>query len=178
MKLISAATIATTIFLLQDAVKLASALDMRFYFALNCSGGWIQCGNLAPGFCCYSDTVPAAALRLTSVSGVADFSGWGSQTCSGPLAVSASSTGCKPATFAFYSGNYRSSLGLRAEPTTKTRIASRAPADCVQPDSFGFVDENGEEHITKITGGNRKAVYAALAKSDVATLKVEAAAVA
>ncbi|KAJ2930120.1 hypothetical protein H1R20_g6986, partial [Candolleomyces eurysporus] len=176
MKLISAATIATTVVLFQNAVELVSALDMRFYTALNCAGGWLQCGNLPAGVCCYSPTVPAAAMMLTSVSGVLDFSGWGSQTCSGPLALRSSTTGCKPAAFAFYSGNYRTNL-VTAQPTS-TRLVTRAPADCIEPDSFGFVDENGKEHITKISEGNRRAIYSALGKGDVATLKVEAAAVA
>jgi hypothetical protein len=75
-----------------------------------------------------------------------------------------------------YSGSYRSS-SVTAQPTS-TRIVARAPGDCIEPDSFGFVDENGKEHVSKISEGNRKAVYAALGKGDVATLKVEAAAAA
>ncbi|RXW14696.1 hypothetical protein EST38_g11156 [Candolleomyces aberdarensis] len=168
MKLLSAVTIAATVVLLQNALSLVSALDMRFYTATNCAGGWLQCGNLPAGLCCYSPTVPAAALRLTSVAGIVDFSGWASQTCSGSLAVRASTTGCKPAAFAF-----------TGHPTpASTCIVSRAPADCVEPDSFGFVDENCKEHIAKISEGNRKAVYGALGTGDVATLKVETAAVA
>ena len=77
---------------------------------------------------------------------------------------------------AVYSGSYRSNL-ITAQPTS-TRLVTRAPADCVEPDSFGFVDESGKEHIAKISEGSRKAVYAALGKGDVARLKVEAASVA
>ena len=58
---------------------------------------------------------------------------------------------------------------------TSTHV-TRAPADCVEPDSFGFVDENGKEHVSKISEGNRRVVYAALGKGDIVTLKVEAAA--
>ncbi|KAJ2914109.1 hypothetical protein MD484_g6309, partial [Candolleomyces efflorescens] len=148
MKLISATTIATTVVLLQNTIGLVAAIDLRFYPAPNCSG---------------------AALMLTSVSGVSSFTGWGSQTCSGPVALTASSTGCKPAAFAAYSGRYRSNLST-AQPTS-SRIVARAPADCIEPDSFGFVDENGKEHLSKISAGNRRAVYAALGKGDVATLK-------
>ena len=72
-----------------------------------------------------------------------------------------------------YSGRYRSSLST-AQPTS-SRIVARAPADCIEPDSFGFIDENGKEHVSKISAGNRRAIYAALGKGDVATLKVEAA---
>jgi hypothetical protein len=71
MKFISAITIATTVVLLENTVGLVAALDMRFYSALNCAGSWLQCGNLPAGVCCYSPTVPGAALMLTSVSGVA-----------------------------------------------------------------------------------------------------------
>ncbi|RXW15437.1 hypothetical protein EST38_g10410, partial [Candolleomyces aberdarensis] len=56
--------------------------------------------------------------------------------------------------------------------------ASSSTEDCVEPDSFGFVDETGKEHVAKITEANKKAIYGAVAKGDVAALKTEAAATA
>ena len=46
---------------------------------------------------------------------------------------------------AVYSGNYRWSLSTAT--TTTTRVATRASADCVEPDSFGFTDDDGKEHL-------------------------------
>ena len=68
-----------------------------------------------------------------------------------------------------FSGNWRSNSRIAS-------AASDATTDCVDPDSFGFVDETGKEHIGKITAGNKKAVDAALEKGDIAALKAEAAA--
>ena len=72
-----------------------------------------------------------------------------------------------------YSGNYCWSLSTAT--ITITRVATRAPSNCIEPDSFGFTDENGKEHIAKIPEGQRKAIYSALGNGDVAALKVEAA---
>ncbi|KAJ2921611.1 hypothetical protein H1R20_g15483, partial [Candolleomyces eurysporus] len=152
MKFISTVTVATTAVLLQTA-GLVSALDMRFWPVPNCSGGFLQCGNLPAGVCCFLSTNPAASLRVTDVSNVADFSAWGTQNCQAPLAARSSSAACVNANFA--SG----------------RVSE-------VPDSFGFVDETGKEHVAKITEANKKAVYGALEKGDVTALKTEAGAAA
>ena len=47
--------------------------------------------------------------------------------------------------------------------------------DCIKPDSFGYVDETGKEHIAKITAANKEAVYSALEKGDTAALRTVAA---
>ncbi|RXW16375.1 hypothetical protein EST38_g9474 [Candolleomyces aberdarensis] len=133
MKFISAVTLATPVVLLQNA-GLVSALDVRLWPTPNCSGGFLQCGNL-----------PA------HVADVADFSVWRTQTCQPPLAFSGNSAECVPINFA---------------------------QGCVEPDSFGFVDEAGKQHIAKITEVNKKAIYEALEKGDVAALSTEAAAAA
>ncbi|KAJ2933305.1 hypothetical protein H1R20_g3791, partial [Candolleomyces eurysporus] len=169
MKFISAVTMATTAVLLQS-VALVSALDMRFWPTPNCSGGFLQCGNLPAGVCCFSSSSPAASIQLTSTAGVADFSGWGGQNCQPPLSVRSSSSGCVPGSFAMLSGNWRSSSRIAA-------AASESSAtDCVEPDSFGFVDETGKEQVAKITEANKEAVYGALKKGDVAALRTQAAA--
>ncbi|RXW14694.1 hypothetical protein EST38_g11155 [Candolleomyces aberdarensis] len=170
MKFISAVTVATTAVLLQN-VGLVSALDMRFWPTPNCSGGFLQCGNLPAGVCCFSASSPAASIRLTSTAGVADFSGWGGQNCQPPLALRSSSSGCVAGSFAMLSGNWRSSSRIAG-------AASSSTEDCVEPDSFGFVDETGKEHVAKITEANKKAIYGAVAKGDVAALKTEVAATA
>ncbi|KAJ2933858.1 hypothetical protein H1R20_g3232, partial [Candolleomyces eurysporus] len=171
MKFISAVTVATTAVLLQTA-GLVSALDMRFWPVPNCSGGFLQCGNLPAGVCCFLSTNPAASLRVTDVSNVADFSAWGTQNCQAPLAARSSSAACVNANFAFFSGNWRSRSRIGSA------VESSSTEDCVEPDSFGFVDETGKEHVAKITEANKKAVYGALEKGDVSALKTQAGAAA
>ncbi|RXW15436.1 hypothetical protein EST38_g10411 [Candolleomyces aberdarensis] len=165
MKLFSAATVSTAL------VGLASALDLRLYTAINCdaSFGWRQCGNLPAGVCCSAPDVPAAAMSLSSLAGVADFSGWGNQGCQAPLALRSSSGGCVSGGFAFFSGNWRSNSRIAS-------AASDATTDCVDPDTFGFVDESGKEHTGKITAANKGAIDAAFKKGDIAALKTVAAA--
>ncbi|RXW12734.1 hypothetical protein EST38_g13122, partial [Candolleomyces aberdarensis] len=65
---------------------------------------------------------------------------------------------------------------------SSSRIAAAASesssTDCVEPDSFGYVDETGKAHVAKITEANKEAIYGALEKGDVAALRTEAAAAA
>jgi hypothetical protein len=68
-----------------------------------------------------------------------------------------------------FSGNWRSNSRIAS-------LATTSDEDCVEPDTFGFVDESGKEHTGKITAANKGAVEAALKKGDVAALKTEAAA--
>ncbi|KAJ2914111.1 hypothetical protein MD484_g6307, partial [Candolleomyces efflorescens] len=165
MKFFSAVAL-TTVF-----AGLVSAVDLRLYTAINCdsSFGWRQCGNLPAGRCCSAPDVPAAAMRLSTTSGVADFSGWGNQGCAAPLALRSSSSGCVSGAFAFFSGNWRSSSRIAS-------LATTSADDCVDPDTFGFTDEDGKEHTGKITAANKGAVDAALKQGNVAALKSVAAA--
>ena len=66
------------------------------------------------------------------------------------------------------SGNWRSSSRIAAA------ASESSSTDCVEPDSFGFVDEAGKEHVAKITEANKEAVYGALKKGDVAALRAAA----
>ncbi|RXW13746.1 hypothetical protein EST38_g12108, partial [Candolleomyces aberdarensis] len=70
------------------------------------------------------------------------------------------------------SGNWRSSSRIAAA------ASESSSTDCVEPDSFGYVDETGKAHVAKITEANKKAIYGALEKGDVAALRTEAAAAA
>ncbi|RXW12038.1 hypothetical protein EST38_g13817 [Candolleomyces aberdarensis] len=171
MKFISAVTVATTVALLQTA-GLVSALDMRFWSSKNCSGGFLQCGNLPAGVCCSLSTNPAGSLRVSDVSNVADFSAWGTRNCQAPLAARSSLAACIPGNFAFFSGNWRSRSRIGGA------VEQSSTEDCVESDSFGFVDETGKEHIAKITEANKKAIYGALEMGDVAALETEAGAAA
>ena len=71
-------------------------------------------------------------------------------------------------TLLVFSGNWRSRSRIGSA------VESSSTDECVEPDSFGFVDETGKEHIAKITEANRKAIYGALEKGDVTALKTEA----
>ena len=64
-----------------------------------------------------------------------------------------------------FSGNWTSKAPIAASTDSKVTTA------CVEPDSFGYVDETGKEHIAKITAANKEAVYGALEKGDVAALR-------
>ncbi|KAJ2928401.1 hypothetical protein H1R20_g8707, partial [Candolleomyces eurysporus] len=166
MQFISAVTMATTIVLLQNA-GLVGALDLRFWTNPGCSGTFAQCGNISAGVCCNLPTLTARSFRVSDVANVADFTGWGTLSCRAPVVSRSSLASCISAN-GIRSGNWRS----------RSRIGDAAKSgsteDCVEPDSFGFVDETGKEHIAKITEANKEAIYGALEKGDVATLKTEA----
>ncbi|KAJ2922030.1 hypothetical protein H1R20_g15062, partial [Candolleomyces eurysporus] len=99
-------------------------------------------------------------LQNAGLVGALDMRFWLSSSCSGAFVQ------------CLFSGNWHS----------RSRIGSavelNSTEDCVEPDSFGFVDDTGKERITKITQANKKAIYGALEKGDVAALKTEAGAAA
>ncbi|TFK16920.1 hypothetical protein FA15DRAFT_711289 [Coprinopsis marcescibilis] len=160
MKLTSSTLIAAAILLGSEAVH---AVNLRFFFANNCSGGFLEIRD-AQTHQCYNAGSPAASIR-PDVSNVIDHTfAYANSNCQESIQASASDGACVRPSWTITSGKYFLK-GINVRRTPEEALAESLP--CAEPTAYGFVDaESGEDVVRDIPAGARNAVYEAFSKGE------------
>ncbi|TFK20743.1 hypothetical protein FA15DRAFT_696753 [Coprinopsis marcescibilis] len=147
------------------SAQAVSAVDLRFYHAGNCAGGFGSCNNIGSGVCCIAGGVPGASVQAVG-GGVGTTFAYGTQACHVGPVVSAGGGSCVRPSFAAFASRWTSPGFTRREATEG--------GPCAELDTFGFTNDNGDEVSYKIPDERRASIVAALAKGDDAALKASA----
>ncbi|KAF5310443.1 hypothetical protein D9611_012318 [Ephemerocybe angulata] len=154
------------------ATTVVQAIDLRVFASSGCAGTALVCGNLAARQCCTTNTNPWASQML-SAGGNVGTTAFVLPGCTGGTNAVTGTT-CLSPSFAVFSGFFfplsgrRELLSGRAEDLA---AAGNSTGECVEPDSYGYLDSAGKFHQAKIPDGKRAEVYTAFEKNDVEYFK-------